>query len=84
VKKYEGLFILDTAGKEETVKDIIDKVSNEITGYVLGAFRGAEAELLEKVLTRACDQIECWLDEGIGKAMNRYNGRIVLNEEESD
>jgi small subunit ribosomal protein S6 len=31
VKKYEGLFILDTAGKEETVKDVIDKVSNEIT-----------------------------------------------------
>jgi peptidyl-tRNA hydrolase, PTH1 family len=48
----------------------------EITGYVLGAFRAAEAELLEKVLTRACDQIECWLDEGIGKAMSRYNGRI--------
>jgi small subunit ribosomal protein S6 len=31
VKKYEGLFILDTAGKEETVKDVIDKVSSEIT-----------------------------------------------------
>ena len=31
MKRYEGLFILDTAGKEETVKDIIDKVSSEIT-----------------------------------------------------
>ena len=31
MKKYEGLFILDTAGKEEAAKDIIDKVSNEIT-----------------------------------------------------
>lgn len=31
MKRYEGLFILDTAGKEETAKDIIDKVSNEIT-----------------------------------------------------
>jgi ribosomal protein S6 len=30
-RKYEGLFILDTAGREESVKDIIDKVSNEIT-----------------------------------------------------
>lgn len=54
----------------------------EITGYVLGAFRGADAELLEKVLTRACGQIECWLDEGIGKAMSRYNGRINLENEE--
>jgi ribosomal protein S6 len=31
VKRYEGLFILDTAGKEEGVKDIIDKVTKEIT-----------------------------------------------------
>jgi ribosomal protein S6 len=31
VKRYEGLFILDTAGKEEGVKDLIDKVTNEIT-----------------------------------------------------
>jgi len=26
VKKYEGLFILNTAGKEENVKELIDKV----------------------------------------------------------
>jgi small subunit ribosomal protein S6 len=31
VKRYEGLFILNTAGKEEGVKDMIDKISNEIT-----------------------------------------------------
>jgi ribosomal protein S6 len=31
VKRYEGLFILNTAGKEEGVKDAIDKVSAEIT-----------------------------------------------------
>jgi small subunit ribosomal protein S6 len=30
-RKYEGLFILDIAGKEESIKDIIDKVTNEIT-----------------------------------------------------
>jgi small subunit ribosomal protein S6 len=30
VKRYEGLFILDTAGKEETIKDVIDKISAEI------------------------------------------------------
>ena len=53
--------------------------AREISGYVLGAFRAAEAELLGKVLTRARDQIECWLDEGIGKAMSRYNGKIEEN-----
>jgi len=31
VKRYEGLFILNTAGKEEGIKDMIDKISNEIT-----------------------------------------------------
>jgi ribosomal protein S6 len=31
VKRYEGLFILNTAGKEEGIKDALDKISNEIT-----------------------------------------------------
>ena len=48
----------------------------EITGYVLGQFSRADAELLEKVLGRAVEQIECWLREGIGKAMSLYNGRV--------
>lgn len=56
----------------------------EITGYVLGAFRASDRELLDKVLTRARDQIECWLDEGIGKAMSRYNGKTVLDENKND
>ena len=48
----------------------------EITNYVLSPFAKGEAALLEKVLTRACDQIECWLREGIQKAMSRYNGSV--------
>lgn len=31
MKRYEGLFIFETAGKEESIKDAIDKVSSEIT-----------------------------------------------------
>ena len=31
MKRYEGLFILNTAGKEEGVKDMIDKIQAEIT-----------------------------------------------------
>jgi len=30
VKRYEGLFILNTAGKEDGVKDVLDKISAEI------------------------------------------------------
>ena len=31
MKRYEGLFILNTAGKEEGVKEALDKISAEIT-----------------------------------------------------
>jgi peptidyl-tRNA hydrolase, PTH1 family len=48
----------------------------EITNFVLGRFEAAESAELEKVLTRASDQIECWLDGGIEKAMNQFNGVV--------
>jgi len=50
--------------------------AREISGYVLSPFRGEEKELLEKVLQKACDQIECWLAEGAAQAMNRHNGAV--------
>jgi ribosomal protein S6 len=43
VKRYEGLFILDTAAKEEGVKDIIDKISSEITTL------GGKVETVQKM-----------------------------------
>jgi len=33
MKRYEGLYILDTAGKEENVKDAIDRISDEIKAH---------------------------------------------------
>lgn len=50
--------------------------TREITDYVLSRFTPPETELLEKVLERVCDQIECWWHEGISPAMSRYNGVI--------
>jgi len=43
MKKYEGLFILDTAGKEEGVKDVIDKIEAELTAA------GAKVETVQKM-----------------------------------
>jgi ribosomal protein S6 len=43
VKRYEGLFILNTAGKEEGIKDTIDKVSREITAA------GGKVETVQKM-----------------------------------
>ena len=43
MKRYEGLFIFETAGKEEGIKDVIDKVSAEITGL------GGKVETVQKM-----------------------------------
>jgi PTH1 family peptidyl-tRNA hydrolase len=50
--------------------------SREITNYVLGKFDSSENELLKKVLERASDQIETWLEAGIEKAMSQFNGVV--------
>jgi ribosomal protein S6 len=43
MKRYEGLFILNTTGKEEGIKDIIDAISNEITAA------GGKVETVQKM-----------------------------------
>ncbi len=50
--------------------------AREITDYVLGRFDRAEAALMEKVLDRAASQAECWLNDGVQKAMNQFNGVV--------
>ena len=53
----------------------------EITDHVLGKFDADESAVFEKVLQRAADQVECWLAEGVEKAMNRFNGVADSNNE---
>jgi len=43
VKRYEGLFILNTAGREEGVKDTLDKISTEIAAV------GGKVETVQKM-----------------------------------
>jgi ribosomal protein S6 len=43
MKKYEGLFILNTAGKEEGIKEIIDVISKEIESA------GGKVETVQKM-----------------------------------
>lgn len=54
VKKYEGLFILNTSGKEEGIKDTIDKISAEIVSA------GGKVETVQKMdkksFTRIADK----------------------------
>ena len=58
--------------------------AREITDYVLGRFHSTEAALADKVLTVASDQVECWLDAGIQKAMSQFNGVVAGSENESN
>jgi ribosomal protein S6 len=51
VKRYEGLFILDNAAKEEGIKDTIDKISAEITSA------GGKVETVQKMDKRAFTRI---------------------------
>ena len=55
----------------------------EITNHVLGKFDAAEQELLEKVLSRVTGQIECWLSDGLQKAMSQFNGAISPTNEDT-
>ena len=48
----------------------------EITGHVLGKFGAAEAETLELMLNRAAAQIERWIEAGLQRAMNEFNGAV--------
>jgi ribosomal protein S6 len=51
VKRYEALFILDTAGKEESIKDNIDKISAEIIAV------GGKVETVQKMDKRSFSRV---------------------------
>jgi len=50
--------------------------AREITGHVLGRLSKAELVLMEKVLARAADQLDCWVAHGLQKAMSQFNGVV--------
>lgn len=47
----------------------------DIIDYVIGRFTKEEREPLERAVERACSALKCYIEEGIEKAMNRYNGQ---------
>jgi peptidyl-tRNA hydrolase, PTH1 family len=56
--------------------------ARQISNYVLGRFEPAEAGMLEKILERAANQVECWLAAGLQKAMSQFNGVVDSQNEE--
>lgn len=51
MKRYEGLFILNTAGKEEGVKELVDKITAEITRL------GGKLETVQKMDKRPFSRV---------------------------
>lgn len=49
----------------------------EIVGHVLGKLSAVELALMEKVLARAAEQVEAWLQHGLQKAMSQFNGVLA-------
>jgi peptidyl-tRNA hydrolase, PTH1 family len=49
----------------------------EISGHVLGRLSAAELVVMEEVLARAADQVECWRAHGLQKAMSQFNGVLT-------
>lgn len=63
MKRYEGLFILNTAAKEEGVKESIDKISAEITAA------GGKVETVQKMDKKAFSRV----------ADKRHNAGFFVN-----
>ena len=85
MKRYEGLFILNSAAREEALKETIDKISAEITAA------GGKVETVQKMdkktFTRVADRKYTagfyvnFLFECEPAAMAKLRPRFVNNEE---
>ena len=47
----------------------------ETADYVLGQFDAVDKDVIERSCEMAADAISCWISDGIGEAMNRFNSK---------
>jgi len=77
---HKGLrSIIDCLGTNEFARmriGIMGKdTARDLTKYVLTGFTKKEQKVLPDILKRSSQACECWVKEGIAKAMNQYNAR---------
>ena len=85
MKKYEGLFILNVTGKEEGIKETIDKISHEIEAA------GGKVETVQKMDKRPFSRVANKkhstgffvnvIFESQPSAITQLRNRFSLNEE---
>ena len=56
----------------------------DMSAHVLGRFAAEEVEHLGLVLQRVRQQIDCWLQQGVAKAMNEFNGKLDFPHETTE
>ena len=85
MKRYEGLFILETAAKEEGIKDAIDKISAEIT--TLGGKVETVQKMDKKSFSRVADKKHTAgfyvniIFEGQPALVDQLKHRFAMNED---
>src|SRR5262245_8979757 len=52
------------------------ETSAELKEHVLAAFGSEEEPIVESAVQLAADAVECWTNDGIVTAMNRFNRRV--------
>ena len=85
MKRYEGLFILSTAGKEDSVKEMVDKISADIVSA------GGKVETVQKMDKRSFMRVANRkhtsgyyvnvIFESGPATVNQLRSRFALNEE---
>ena len=85
MKRYEGLFILSTAGKEDSVKEMVDKISADIVSA------GGKVETVQKMDKRSFVRVANRkhtsgyyvnvIFESGPAAVSQLRSRFALNEE---
>lgn len=77
--------IAESLGTEEFVRVRVGvagvrRPAGELADYVLSAFEPDETERVEDAIRGAADAVEEILPDGVGPAMNRWNGRVLSPE----
>lgn len=85
MRRYEGLFILNTAGREEGIKEAIDRITAEITQA------GGRVETVQKMDRRSFARVANkkvtagfyvnFIFEAPPEALAQLRSRFALNEE---
>lgn len=67
--------IIERLGSQEfaRIRIGIGRPDNEAIDWVLGKFSPTEQKLMEEVIGQAAGAVECWVKQGIERAMNEYN-----------